>query len=416
MPGFSRSAETVCRRACPAGPVRLQQDSVRYNMTNKTIGIIGDGQLGMLLCEAAPALGLETVMLTGDPHCAAAQRASRAIEGGMDSEAAITALIDSCDVITYEREDVPPGSLALLKDAESQGRVSCYPPLWNIELLQDKAAQKIWLAEQGLATLPFVISDGSAGKPDEAVEALGYPLVQKALRGGFDGRGVQLLRSPDDLAKSWPGSTLFERYAGSFREIAVLVVRERDGNCQHFGPVDMRFETEHSVLDTVSAPAALSAELEASAVDLALRAVTALEGVGVYGVEMFLLEDHEVLINEIAPRVHNSGHYSIDACTSSQFEQHLRAVAGLPLGSTELLRPAAMRNLLCTPALQTQGLTHAAGTVAGADGATIYWYGKSPARLMRKLGHITAVADSASEAVRISTVCWDAIQKEAVAQ
>ncbi len=379
----------------------------------QTIGIIGDGQLGMLLCEAASALGLQTIMLTSDRDCAAARRASFAVEGAMDSEAAVRKLIERCDVITFEREDVPPAAISLLREAEGNGQVLCYPPLWNIELLQNKARQKNWLADKGLATLPFVIGDGSPGKLDEAVEKLGFPLVQKALRGGFDGRGVQLLKSPEELCKAWPGSTLFERHAGRFREIAVLVVRDRDGNSAHFGPVDMAFETEHSVLDLVSAPADLTPEVSAAATGLAQRAVEALEGVGVYGVEMFLLENNDVLINEIAPRVHNSGHYSIEACASSQFEQHLCAVAGLPLKSTELLQPAAMRNLLCTEALKNQGLTRSAGTECRQEGVTIYWYGKSPARLMRKLGHITALASSADEAVAISNACWNAIQTEA---
>ncbi|MDP5053725.1 MAG: ATP-grasp domain-containing protein, partial [Congregibacter sp.] len=319
-------------------------------------------------------------------------------------------------VITYEREDIPSSTIAQLSAAQAAGLVFCYPPLSTIEVLQDKALQKLWLAENDLATLPFAVcesTEGDISQLQQAGEKLGYPLVQKALRGGFDGRGVQVLREPGDLAKAWPGKTMLEQFAGEFREIAVLVVRGRDGQTAHFGPVDMGFEVDYSVLDTVSAPANISAATQTVAVELAHRAVAALEGVGVFGVEMFLLANGEVLINEIAPRVHNSGHYTIEACASSQFEQHLRAVAGLPLADCALRQAAAMRNILCTPALKQENMQRAAGTEHGVGDAVIYWYGKSPARLMRKLGHITALAPSTTEALLLTDRTWNNIQKEA---
>jgi 5-(carboxyamino)imidazole ribonucleotide synthase len=207
---------------------------------------------------------------------------------------------------------------------------------------------------------------------------------------------------------------MLEQFAGDFREIAVLVVRGRDGETTHFGPVDMSFETDYSVLDTVSAPAKVTKEVEAAAIDLAYRAVEALDGVGVFGVEMFLLSTNQVFINEIAPRVHNSGHYTIEACLCSQFEQHLRAVAGIELGDSSLQQPAAMRNILCTPPLKQENVHREAGTECGSDQATIHWYGKSPARLMRKLGHITAVANSTTDALSVVHENWNRIQEEAL--
>lgn len=382
-------------------------------MERKTVGIIGDGQLGMLLCEAAPALGIDTVLLTSDADCPAAQRASVAVEGAMDDPEALATLIERCDVITYEREDVPRDAIASLRRAEAAGLVECRPPLHCIELLQDKVRQKLWYSEHGLATLPFTIVDGSREALLQAAATLGYPLVQKAPRGGFDGRGVQLLRTAADLDRAWPGETLIEKYAGNFREIAVLVVRARDGASTHFGPVAMTFESDYSVLDTVAAPADLDAATTSTAQALAHRAIDAMGGVGVFGVEMFLLDSGDVLINEISPRVHNAGHYSLDACRHSQFELHLRAVLGMPLVDTSLERPAAMKNLLCTPALRDAGRTHHAEHQALGDGAVVHWYGKSPARLMRKLGHITASAATATAAMDIVEARWQAIQEEA---
>ncbi|MFK7831015.1 MAG: 5-(carboxyamino)imidazole ribonucleotide synthase [Congregibacter sp.] len=378
-----------------------------------SVGIIGDGQLGMLLCESGTALGITTVMLTSDTGCDAAQRASQAIQGAMDDSEALSALITCCDVITYEREDLPAQAITALRAAENAGTVVCYPPLSVIELLQDKARQKRWLADNALATLPFVVVDGSAESLQGAAAELGFPLVQKALRGGFDGRGVQLLRDPDALQNAWPGETLFEQYAGKFREVAVLFVRGRNGDTRHFGPVDMTFEADYAVLDTVTAPADLSVDIEQAAIDLATRAVEAFDGVGVFGVEMFLLDNDTVLINEISPRVHNAGHYSLDACASSQFEQHLRAICGLPLNDTSLRQAAAMKNLLCTPALRLEDQHRPAAKQLDDNGALVYWYGKSPARLMRKLGHVSALASTPQDARKLVEQSWESIQIEA---
>jgi len=375
------------------------------------IGIVGDGQLGMMLCDAARDLGLETAMLASDAAGPAALRANRVIEGAMDDPVALSALVEAVDVITYEREDLPPEAVRALRAAEERGQVRCFPPLHCVEMIQDKILQKRWYAEHGLATLPFHVVDGSAAALERAADALGYPLVQKAPRGGFDGRGVQLLRTPEDLSShAWPGETLIEQFAGDFREIAVLVVRTADGDTDHFGPVDMSFEAAHSVLDTVRAPADISETVRARAVDLAHRAVAAMAGVGVFGVELFLLASDEVLINEISPRVHNAGHYSLEACASTQFEQHLRAVAGLPLGPCTLERPAAMKNILCTPALKTQNRAQSARVDHPEGPVREHWYGKSPARLMRKLGHITATADNAPAALALVEDRWKHIQ------
>jgi 5-(carboxyamino)imidazole ribonucleotide synthase len=378
----------------------------------QTVGIMGDGQLGMLLCEAAPALGLKTVMLCSDARGPAAQRAALAIEGSLDDAEALASLIGQCDVITFEREDIPPAAIAQLREAEARDAVQCFPRLDTIALLQDKALQKRWLADQDLSTLPFLISTGAEDSVHDAVRQLGFPLVQKSLRGGFDGRGVQILGDEAALAAAWPGNTLFEQYAGAFSEIAVLVVRGRDGTLAHFGPVDMTFEASHAVLDTVTAPSAQPEPVQTRAVELARAAIARMDGVGVFGVEMFVLDGDAVCINEISPRVHNAGHYTLDACATSQFEMHLRAVCGMPLGDTALRQPACMRNILCTAPLHAAARTEIAGRYA-AQGHFTYWYGKSPARLMRKLGHVSAMASSPALAQEAANAGWMQIQKDA---
>ncbi|MFN2288019.1 MAG: 5-(carboxyamino)imidazole ribonucleotide synthase [Chromatocurvus sp.] len=365
------------------------------------VGIVGDGQLGMLLCEAAAALGIRTAILTGSETSAAAQRADTAIVGDMHDAAAIARLVRHSDIITYEREDVPSDALESLREAEHQGQVRCYPHLATIETLQDKARQKTWLAQASLPTLPFFLSDGENNGAADAAACLGYPLVQKSLRGGFDGRGVQILDHPGELARAWPGETLYEPYAGDFTEIAVIVARSVDGEVRTFPPVDMTFNSDHSVLDWVFAPSALEDSVLAQAEQIARRAIHALQGVGVFGVELFRLGNGEILINEISPRVHNAGHYTLDATESSQFEQHLRAITGLPFAGTALRHPAAaMRNLLCTDTLRPVAEDRQAGCERKAESESdtaVYWYGKAPTRSMRKLGHITATGKTASE-------------------
>lgn len=379
----------------------------------QAIGIIGDGQLGMMLCQAARRLPLKTVLLTTDPSSPAAQAADSAIVGEMGDTNSIEELVRCSDVITYEREDIPASAIAALRAAEQRGVVDCFPSLAVIELIQDKGRQKTWLAEKRIATLPFVLSDGDPNDAQRAAQQLGFPLVQKALRGGFDGRGVQVLRDEAALARAWPGETLYEQYAGDFREVAVLLVRDRQGDTCAYGPVDMTFEEDYSVLDTVLAPADLSGEATESARALARHAIEAMDGVGTFGVEMFLLASGELLINEISPRVHNAGHYTIEACDSSQFEQHLRAVSGMKLAASQQHTAAAMRNLLCTPVL-TQESRMRNAHVSEEGLLSEHWYGKAPTRKMRKLGHITALGENPGEALQRADTRWERIQQTAL--
>jgi len=331
----------------------------------------------------------------------------------MSDADSIEELVRCCDVITYEREGIPATAIAVLRAAEQRGVVACFPSLAVIELIQDKGRQKTWLAEERIATLPFLLSDGDPNDAHRAAQQLGFPLVQKALRGGFDGRGVQVLRDEAALTRAWPGETLYEQYAGDFREVAVLLVRDRQGNTCAYGPVAMTFEEDYSVLDTVLAPADLNGDATESARALATHAIEAMDGVGTFGVEMFLLASGELLINEISPRVHNAGHYTIEACDSSQFEQHLRAVSGMKLADSQQHTAAAMRNLLCTPALTRESRMRNAHV--SAEGLlSEHWYGKAPSRKMRKLGHITALGKNPEEALQRADTRWERIQQTAL--
>jgi 5-(carboxyamino)imidazole ribonucleotide synthase len=216
-------------------------------------------------------------------------------------------------------------------------------------------------------------------------------LVQKARRGGYDGRGVQVMRSAEDFGRRLPVPSLIERFVHADRELAVLVARGQDGVNRCYPPVEMCFHEGENVLDMLLAPARVSAAVADAARRLAVATVEALGGVGVFGVEMFLTEEGGLLVNEVAPRTHNSGHYTIEACMTDQFEQHLRAVTGLPLGATDLLMPAAMINLLGEPGFGGRPVIRGLREILAIPGVSLHLYGKAISRPYRKMGHVTVL-------------------------
>jgi 5-(carboxyamino)imidazole ribonucleotide synthase len=215
--------------------------------------------------------------------------------------------------------------------------------------------------------------------------------VQKARRGGYDGRGVAVMRDAEAFAGHLPVPSLIERFVEAEKELAVLVVRGLDGDCRCYPAVEMVFRPGENVLDMLLAPAEIDPEVAAQAQTLAQRAVQALQGVGVFGVELFLTRDGQLLVNEVAPRTHNSGHHTIEACVTDQFEQHLRAVLGLPLGSTEQLSPAAMINLLGAPGYRGRPIINGMAAALAIPGVCLHIYGKATTSPFRKMGHVTVL-------------------------
>ena len=229
-------------------------------------------------------------------------------------------------------------------------------------------------------------------------QGIPYPLVQKSRTGGYDGRGVRILKSPSDPPMEIP--SIIEEYVPFEKELAVIVARDRAGNTALYPVVEMVFNPDHNICDTVLAPARVPGEVTEEACRVARASVEALQGVGVFGVELFLTPEGKVLLNEVAPRPHNSGHYTIEACLTSQFEQHIRAITGLPLGATELIRPAVMLNLLGetgqTGIPSVLGLREA----LSIPGVSIHLYGKREVRPFRKMGHVTILGSTTEEVLR----------------
>ncbi len=371
------------------------------------VGIFGGGQLAQMLTQAAIALGVEIVICERVPDSPAARYTQYSIVGPWEDEAVLAALARQCDLVTLENEFI---DAALLERVEALG-TPVWPAPATVAVVQDKLWQKERLAAAGLAVPPF----RAVASPDDVMAAardLGWPLVLKTRRNGYDGYGNATLRNAADVVPAWERLTrggspmLVEAWVPFTCELAVMVVRGRDGAMAVY-PVVETVQQNH-ICHIVRAPAPVAPEVAASAADLAQAAITAVDGVGIFGVELFALPDGRVLINELAPRPHNSGHYTIEACLTSQFEHHLRAVLGWPLGPTAMRSPAAvMINLLG----RRHGPIHPAAITAAlaVPGAHVHFYGKREERVGRKMGHITALGATIAEAEAIARCAVDAM-------
>ncbi len=359
------------------------------------IGIIGGGQLGKMMAQAAKRMGFGVIILDPTPNAPAAHIADDQIVAGFDDAAAIRTLVEKTDVTTYDIEHISVEAIQVLWD-EGQ---PIYPSPRVLGVVQDKLAQKQLFEKHDIPVPRYA----HIGMPDaEKFASFGYPLVQKARFGGYDGKGVQILKTADDFAKALDADSFVEPMLELDKELAVMVARNLDGQIVAYPIVEMVFDPDANLLDLLVSPARIDDSLADRARDLAVRTVQALNCVGVYGVEMFLTKSGELLINEVAPRPHNSGHYTIEACVTHQFEQHLRAVLGLPLGDTTQLRPAAMVNLL--GAADGFGPTRVYGIhdALALPGVSIHIYGKAESRPHRKMGHATVLADDLDSAIDIA--------------
>lgn len=351
------------------------------------IGIIGGGQLGRMMAMAARRMGCAVSVIDPTPDCPAGQVADQQIVAAFDDQQALRSLVEACDVTTFEIETIDVTDLIEMENAGH----AIYPSPALLAKLQDKLLQKQLLADAGLPTAVFV--DAGALNPDTFAE-FGYPLVQKARRGGYDGRGVAVLKSADEFDRHLPVSSYIERFVQAEKELSVLVARCRNGHCRCYPVVEMRVHSEQNVLDLLISPAHVSEEVAVTAETIAKRAVETMGGVGVFGVEMFLTANGDILINEIAPRTHNSGHHTIEACVTDQFEQHLRAVMGLPLGSVEQLSPAVMLNLLGAPGSEGRVKLSGLSEALMFHNVNVHLYGKAQTRPYRKMGHATILGQN----------------------
>ena len=397
MRGLSAPLRLPPPLAPPAVALKLFLSAPARRGMGAVIGIIGGGQLGRMLAEAAGGLAGRvsgTIVLDPTPGCPASQAGADQIVAGFGDGSAIRELASRADVITYEIES---GDADALESVRGQAEV-CPPPA-TLRTIQDKLLQKSFLRSRGIAVADFAAVDSRADL-DAALGRFGCPALLKARRGGYDGRGNFLVRSPGGAGEAldyFKGSPVMaERHVDFGMEVSVIAARSTRGQIAAYPAV----ENIHAggILRTTIAPARAPQPVLDGARRAAEATMQALEGAGVFGIEMFVDRSGNVLVNEIAPRVHNSGHHTLDSSATSQFEQHLRAVLGMDLGPVDLLRPAVMCNILGPDGLDGP-YSCAGGPPAGAAGARLRMYGKASSRPSRKLGHLTVTgADYAAGA------------------
>jgi len=356
-----------------------------------TIGVMGGGQLGRMTAIAARRMGYRVHTFSPETNGPAAQVADCATVASYDDKAAVTNFARAIDVLTFEFENIPANTI------EWATHEQLVRPSGEVLLIaQNRLREKEFLASAGFPIAPFCHVK-SAADLRSGLERVGRPSILKSAAFGYDGKGQQWIGPETDLTTIWSArgeaECVLERVIDFEKEISVIVARGPDGKTALF-PVGENIHRHH-ILDLTLAPARVSGRVAGAACELAYEVAKSLDLVGLVAVEMFLQSDGELCINEVAPRPHNSGHWTIEGCVTSQFEQHVRAVCGLPLGGTDSLRPAAMANLLGD--IWSRGEPDWAAALAEPN-VHLHLYGKHEARPGRKMGHLTALAETVEAA------------------
>ena len=364
--------------------------SSAYLCTMIRVGIIGGGQLGMMTIEAKfPSLPVEFVVLEQSADCPAAPISNQFIAGSLKSEADIRTLAEASDVLTWEIEHINVDALVRL---EKEGK-TIIPKPSVLQTIQDKGIQKQFFQQHNIPTAPFALCDAQTITEALLSQFPGEQIVIKTRTGGYDGKGVAILNKSEALqSMPFSGNILIESFVPNALEIAVIVAIAQDGSHAVYPAIEMYFNPKSNLVEFLFSPARISTELEKKIQAIGLQCVQKLNSPGLFAVELFLTENQEIWVNEIAPRPHNSGHHTIEGCHCSQFEQFLRILSGAPLGDPSLVQPAAMINIV--------GPTHLSGDyqLANEDSLTqngdvfIHMYRKAETRPNRKLGHATVIA------------------------
>jgi 5-(carboxyamino)imidazole ribonucleotide synthase len=362
-----------------------------FNYSNLKLGIIGGGQLGKIMSQKAKKMGFHVTILDPTFNCPAAQVSDKHIMGGFHDKEKLEQLVQETDVTTFESEHV---ETSILKELFDHGHI-IHPSPYVIELIQNKYEQKKLLDEKGIPVPKY-----KSIESEEDLASFGFPVIQKAKREGYDGKGVLMLKSPEDIKNCIKTESFIEELVDIDKELAIIVARNIEGEIKCYPVVEMLFDDRVNICDIVMAPAKISQEIEAKVVELSIKCIEVLDGVGIFGIEFFLTKSGDVLVNEIAPRPHNSGHYTVEACATSQFEQIIRAVTNLPLGSTKLMSPAVMVNLLGEEGYEGEPFIEGIRDALRIPELSFHFYGKTYTKPFRKMGHITVLDDDIDEAFK----------------
>jgi len=367
------------------------------NINNKRIGIVGGGQLGKMMILEAKRLGFYIVVLDAAADCPCSSICDELIVAPLDEEAGYFELAGKVDVITYEWENI---NAATLEALERDGHI-IYPSVKSLKIIQSKFTQNIVLHKNNIP-VPRFEKITNAEEIKELSKKFGYPMMLKATRFGYDGKGNALIKTEADTEAAFNRlgggrvELMVEEFMDFELEVSVIATRGTDGKNVIY-PVVENIHT-NSILDVSIVPARIDESTAQKAISTAFKVMEVFEGVGTFGIELFVGKDGGIYVNEIAPRVHNSGHYTIEGCFCNQFENHIRAITGLPLGNTDLLQPTVMVNLL--------GESNGKARLLGVEEAyrdpkvKVHFYGKSESKIGRKVGHYTVVGDDLSQTIK----------------
>jgi len=355
-----------------------------FNYSGLKLGIIGGGQLGKIMSQKAKKMGFHVTILDPTFNCPAAQVSDKHIMGGFHDKVKLEQLVQETDVTTFELEHV---DTSILKELYDHGH-RIHPSPYVIELIQNKYEQKKLLDENGIPVPAY-----KDVKSEEDLSSFGFPVIQKAKKEGYDGKGVQMLKSAEDIANCIKTESFIEELIDIDKELAIIVARNIQGEIKCYPVVEMLFDDRTNICDIVMAPARVSQEIMQKTIEISRKCIEVLDGVGIFGVELFLTKSGDLLVNEIAPRPHNSGHYTVEACATSQFEQIIRAVTNLPLGSTKLISPAVMVNLLGEEGYEGEPFIEGIHDALEIPELSFHFYGKTYTKPYRKMGHVTVLDD-----------------------
>jgi 5-(carboxyamino)imidazole ribonucleotide synthase len=350
---------------------------------SKRIGILGGGQLGRMLIQKGLDWNIPFSVLDPDRDAPCSGFDGFSV-GKLTDHDAVIKFGMPCDILTIEIENV---NTRALKELEQSGK-QVFPQPEVIELIQDKRTQKKFFQDHGIPTADFVLT---ANQEDVKRQVDFLPAVNKLGREGYDGRGVQVLRSVADLPKAFDKPGLLEKFVNVHQEISVIVARNARGEIRAYPPVEMIFHPEANLVDYLFSPAGIPADLARRAIGIAEELIADLKMIGLLAVEMFITPEGGILVNEVAPRPHNSGHQTIEGNVTSQYEQHLRAILNLPLGETSIVNPTAMVNLLGEEGHVGEAKYLGMEAVLGIPGVYVHLYGKKMTKPFRKMGHVSIV-------------------------
>jgi 5-(carboxyamino)imidazole ribonucleotide synthase len=370
-------------------------------LPGSTIGVLGSGQLGRMFTIAARRMGYRVHTYSPDTDTPTGQVADLEVTAAYDDLDAVAVFASNVRVVTFEFENVPAAT------ADTAARYALVRPAGNVlHISQHRLREKTFLRDNGFPVTPFRAVKSEKDLTDAAAE-LGLPAILKTASFGYDGKGQAKISSLDEGAEILASSSqerILEKLIDFDREVSVVAARGASGEFSHWGVIENRHRNH--ILDLSISPSDLPAGVQSQAVEIARGILDKLNVVGVLCVEFFVTRDHQLLVNELAPRPHNSGHLTIDACETSQFEQQLRAVCGLPLGATRQHRPAAMVNLLGDLWENREPNWPAALAIPGVK---LHLYGKAEPRAGRKMGHITVLAETAAKAAALAIAARDAL-------